>query len=446
MASFPFLALVTLAGGAVALLLAFLLDLPPFFAVLASGGLAAIFLYLRAPLMLLASLIVVRMSLDYSAEFFLLSVRDIQVSLSQLFGAGIAVLGLLLLFQKGREVRSFPLLPAFLLVIVWGTGTLLYSIDRSETLTELFRVFGLFTLGFLAFVSVETRSDAKRLLQASFLSALVPIAFSLYQFVFSIGFTDVTVSIPRIFGTFSHPNILSLFLFTEIVLAILYLRIFAESAREKWLVSGLLGIFALILFLTFARVAWLSLFVFLFLLGLVSFRRLLVPLILLPAVLYAFSPAFQERVSQSFETTPDSSIVWRQTLWNDLTLKTIQDGRALQGSGMDTFPIVSESLRGEALGSNDPHNDFVKFFVEGGAIGVLVLSAYIFLVLFALVRHFLRNKNRPELRTAFAFLILLFLTLEFAALSDNIFKNTPVAWLFFTASGAFFALSRKPKA
>jgi len=42
-------------------------------------------------------------------------------------------------------------------------------------------------------------------------------------------------------------------------------------------------------------------------------------------------------------------------------------------------------------------------------------------------------------------MFIFFLTLELSALTDNIFKNTPVQWLFFTAFGALLALSEKKK-
>jgi hypothetical protein len=47
------------------------------------------------------------------------------------------------------------------------------------------------------------------------------------------------------------------------------------------------------------------------------------------------------------------------------------------------------------------------------------------------------------MRSAFVLTGILFLVLEVAALSDNVFKNTPVQWLFFITASILFALQRK---
>ncbi|MEI9966760.1 MAG: hypothetical protein WDN67_03960 [Candidatus Moraniibacteriota bacterium] len=72
---------------------------------------------------------------------------------------------------------------------------------------------------------------------------------------------------------------------------------------------------------------------------------------------------------------------------------------------MDTFPLVSESLRGQNLGSNDPHNDFVKFFVEGGIIGLATFLLYLASLAWIIGKRALREPD-TQLRMAFGFLFL----------------------------------------
>ena len=172
---------------------------------------------------------------------------------------------------------------------------------------------------------------------------------------------------------------------------------------------------------------------------------LLFPLIFFPLILFVFSQTFQDRVLESFHPGPDSSILWRQNLWHDVTTKSIQDGNYWFGSGMDTFPIMSESLRGIYLGSNDPHNDFVKFFVEGGVVGVVIYVLYLTSILFILIKNYLRSHPKSALQLSFGMLILFFIALMLASLTDNVFKNTPVQWLFFIALGGLLALVEKRK-
>jgi O-antigen ligase len=436
-----FLAALASAGVALAMVLELSLFLP----ILISGGILALILLFRAPILLLFGLIIVRMSLDYSSQFFSVTIYNITLTLSQLLGVGIALLGIMVLILKRKSLPSFPLNFPFLVIFLWGAITLLYSLYPKNTLQELLRFFDLFALGFLAYATIETTRDFKHLLQAFFISSVLPVAFGLYQFVFNIGLVDENVSILRIFGTFSHPNVYSLYLFAMIVFGGLYLLLFAESGLERLLTLALLSLLTIVLLLTFARVAWIALFLFVFLLALFRYRLLLFPIILFPIILYVFSPSIQERVAESFRSDPDSSLVWRQTLWADVTRYSIQEDRLLLGSGMDTFPKVSESLRGTNHGPNDPHNDFVKFFVEGGIIGVIAFLTYLGSIGYLIIKRYRMSQRGSALRLAYGVLFIFFLTLELSALTDNIFKNTPVQWLFFTALGALLALSQQKK-
>lgn len=426
-------------GIVVAAVLHFSFALPLVFV----SGLLALFLLFRHPQALLFSLLIVRMSLDYSSQYFTFSFYNIHLSLSQLLGGSIAVLGLMILALYRRKLPTFPLQWPFLLLFLWGGMTFFYSIAPHTTLQELLRIFDLFVLGFLAYATIKTSTDFKRLLQTFFVSGIIPALFGLYQFIFNIGLTDENVSIPRIFGTFSHPNVFSLYLFSLIVFGSLYLLLFAKSTRGRFFTLCVLALFSSMLLLTFARVAWIALFLFIFFMTLFRYRLLLFPLILIPFVLFVFSQTFHERVIESFQSDPDSSIVWRKTLWKDVTSKAIQDNQVALGSGMDTFPLVSESVRGTDQGPNDPHNDFVKFFIEGGVVGLTVFLLYLFSLFSLLYKKFQASQKHSAQRLAFGIMIIFLITLELSSLTDNVFKNTPVQWLFFTAFGALLSVSEK---
>jgi O-antigen ligase len=124
-----------------------------------------------------------------------------------------------------------------------------------------------------------------------------------------------------------------------------------------------------------------------------------------------------------------------------MLLKTNLEDRMLLGSGIDTFRVSAEALRGERFGSNESHNDFVKFYVDGGVVGltvfVLALLAFIFPVL--RVRRLTPSHSLRNMATLIA---LLMVTLVVASLSDNVFKNTPVQWILAIVTGGFLALYR----
>lgn len=435
------LSFLTFVGITFGIALDFNLALPVVF----FSGIGLFILFRERPLVFFGILLVARMSLDYSSQYLSFTIYDITLSLSQLLGIGIALLGAYCLYLYQPKAKTFALNSPFLVMMIWGVASLSISLSPSIGISEIIRIFDLYVIALLSYLFIKNKADLQFLLKAILLSAIIPSLVALYQYINHIGFSDADVSIPRIYGTFAHPNTLSLYLFSLLVVAFIYYLLnrknFTSSQEKAFYGVSLFLIF--LLFLTFARVAWVITFFFMFLVAVIRMKKLLLPLILIPLILILLSPAFQNRISESLSPDPDSSIVWRQNLWSDVIQKTIQDDRILIGSGINTFPLFTSNLRGVLPGSNDAHNDFVKFFVEGGFIGLGILLCFyilLFEILFKTRRAF---REDPELRNIVFALTLFLLCLIIASLTDNIFKNTPVQWIFFALFGAVLALVRK---
>jgi O-antigen ligase len=395
-------------------------------------------------LSLLSILILVRMSLDSSPLHFTLPLVDISLSLSQAFGVGVALLGALLIVSERARLRSFPLVAPFGIIFFWGLFSFSYSIAPQSTAQDLLRVFDLFVIGLLAFTGTRNLRNFRSVITAILAASILPIAFGIAQFFLGIGFSDENVGAPRIFGTFAHPNVYSLFLFSIVLTSILFLTLYARIPKSRLIGGAFLALSSLALLLTFSRVAWIALFVSLVLLSLWRFRLLLVPLLLMPLILLIFSSSVRDRVDETFDPTPDSSVVWRQTLWADNIRKAEIDGRQWLGTGLETFPKASEDLRGIRFGSNEAHNDFVKFFIEGGYVGLAAFVAYLLSIISIIVLSYRRTED-PRLKTVFGFLLVFFLSMGLAMLSDNIFKNTPLWWIFFATLGAALGALRQER-
>ncbi|MBP9751716.1 MAG: O-antigen ligase family protein [Candidatus Moranbacteria bacterium] len=393
---------------------------------------------------LLFALIFARMSLDFSSQYVSISLFDVTISLSQALGIAIALVGAALIASERKRLRSFPLAVSFGIILFWGLFSLSYSIAPQTTAQDLLRVFGLFSVGFLAFISTENLRNFRSVVTVLFAASILPVALGIAQFFLGIGFSDENVSAPRIFGTFAHPNVYSLFLFSIVATTILFLAIYARFPKSRAIGWIFLGCSSLALLLTFSRVAWVALFVFLVLLALWRVRVLLLPLLLAPIVLLTFSEPVRDRVAETFDPTPDSSIVWRQTLWVDTIRMAHIDGRQWLGTGLETFPKVSENLRGIRFGSNEAHNDFVKFFIEGGYVGLAAFVLYLLSILSIITLSY-RRATDTRLKTVFGFLGILFFAMILSMTTDNIFKNTPLWWVFFALLGAALGALRRER-
>jgi len=397
-----------------------------------------------SPLWLLGGLLFIRMSLDHISQYSAVSFGEhVTLSLSQLLGMYVLIMGIATCFRYRESVARFPLFPSFLLLIAYGVFSITWSLFPLISLQEIARLISLFSIAFLAYIAVKNFRDLRVLFLLLIVSSFIPVLEAFRQWILGIGMSDSSLDVARIYGTFAHTNVLALYLYSLLVVLTLWYTLYERRIylNGRIVAFGLYGsLSALLLFVTYTRVAWIAAFLFFLVLALSRAKLLLVPLLFFPLIAFLLIPLVQERVLESFQTNPDSSLVWRADIWHDVTLKLAFDHRVLFGTGLDTFSRYAEDLRGIRFGSTDSHNDFVKFYVEGGLLGLTVF----FLFLFSLARQIYSLKTLPTAYRGTIFFFSLFaFTLVLSSLTDNIYKDTPLLWIFFILLGAFLALKKQ---
>ncbi len=397
-----------------------------------------------SPLWLLGGLLFIRMSLDHLSQYSTIAIGEyMTISLSQLLGVYLLVIGVVACFRYRKEVTHFPLFVSFLILIVYGIFSSAWSLLPLVSLQEVARLISLFSIAFLAYVSVKNFRNLRTIFLLLIFSSFVPVLEALRQWIFGIGIGDSSLDIARIYGTFAHTNVLALYLYSILVVLTLWYVLYERRIylTSRTIVFGLYGILsAFLLFVTYTRVAWIAAFVFFFMVALSRAKILLIPLIFFPIIAFLTVPLVQERILESFQTNPDSSLVWRADIWHDVTLKLAFDHRIIFGTGLDTFSRYAEDLRGIRFGSTDSHNDFIKFYVEGGLIGLAIF----FIFLLSLARQVYSLKTLPRAYQSTIFLFSLFaFTLILSSLTDNIYKDTPLLWIFFILLGSLLALKKQ---
>ena len=146
------------------------------------------------------------------------------------------------------------------------------------------------------------------------------------------------------------------------------------------------------------------------------------------------SPTIQDRVTEGFDLTPGSFLTWRINIWNDTIHQTISDKKILFGYGLGTFETVAENIRGIRFVVNAPHSEFVRSFVEGGIVGLIVFLLFSFAPLVVLYQKWKSSKNLIAKDT---FLLLLCLTGSLLLLSttDHVLRSTMVQWILWAMIG-----------
>lgn len=403
------------------------------------------------PRVFLLVLVTARMGTDFLADQLSVQIgKSFSLPLSQILGILLIVYGIaffLVNFKRGKFSR-IPALSLFVVLFLWGAFSLFYSpLDNklSLVLRECARLFGIFFLFAFSYYTIRKTAHLRSVFLIFLASSILPVLLGIYQFLFGIGYTDEAFSLPRIFGTFSHPNVFSLYLFCLIVLAFSYRKILAQSITEKYIASGLVALYGMLLVLTYTRI---SLFITLFFFALLAFiqnKKLLIPLLLFPLIAFLFAPSVQERFSDILEFRSSSSLAWRISLWQDALQSVLSQGRTFLGYGMSSFSTIVEGIRGNQLGSTDPHSDPIRFFVEGGLVGIGIY-AFMITTLFRKIRTAWKSTmGNPLLKEMFPIIFSFFAALTLAGFTDHIYSNTVIQWILWIILGATFSLARENK-
>lgn len=336
----------------------------------------------------------------------------------------LAAIGPLIRRQRGAK----PALLALLWLCIW-TGVAVHTNGAStETIREGVREASVVALAVLVYnarggVSVPA---ATRVVQ---LIGVVPALLAIYQFATHTGL-DIAGQI-RANGTFVHPNSAAIFF---AVAATVSLWRFLDNGRRRS-DALLAGLFGAALIATFSIGGLLSLFVMLITLGALrpgSMRAKLGAVAVALFLILAFlaTPLGAERISQESASNvasaergePNSSFAWRVNRWQALLPEW--ERSPLFGQGLGTT-VTAEATLSDRLAGKLPHNEYLRYLVETGIVGVATLLCGLGILIRALVR-----KRRIPGTLAAGTLNAATLALAivagclFDALADNVFTTS----------------------
>lgn len=263
---------------------------------------------------------------------------------------------------------------------------------------------------FLVLLIINTEKKLARLVQSLALLVLYLSIFGIYQFVtlahLPFSWWAVDVASRRISSLLNHPNALALLLGPIISMLLVLLLTARTWMRNKLLiVSVSFGLVAL--YLTFSRAAWLALGATIVVLGLATVhKKKIFAAAILAAILVLAIPYSRGKLFELVRGT-DPSQQNRYVLWN--AAADIIKHRPIYGAGLMGF---HEAYKAYPLGpdrvvQNYPHNFFLNFWVEIGAVGLLAMLGLLYM--FAKkIRYLWRGSWRPAaLASAAGMLVIL---------------------------------------
>ena len=392
-------------------------------------------------IILLFTLISIRTTVDYIGMYVSISLPGIgQASLSRIFGLIVIPITIFFIYKKFKEILKIPAIEMLLLIILLDIITIPITphIDIKLAIIEVLRLLGIVFIYAISYISIKSIENFRKLNYVILLSSFVSIVFTLFQLIFGIGYTDVAFSELRIMGAFTHPNVYGVYLLS-VLSSILILIVLSKSKKESLFLYIALSIQFLALTLTFTRIAWLmGLFI---ILSFVFIRNkiLVIPIILIVIMSYIMIPQIHSRLHEAITLSPDSSLVWRYNLWHDTIFYTISNKDTIFGNGTASFMNFAESIRGNLFGDLEPHNEFVKAFVENGIIGLVIFIMYNITFTFSLITSMHKTKDK-KMKNIFYILSTLFIALIIASITDHILSSTPLEWVVMALIGGAFSI------
>lgn len=352
----------------------------------------------------------------------------------------------------------------YVLLAFLGINTLLtaFSINPYPSVKEVIKLLNyllLFTIGYNFF---NTWPRFKKLLVTLVIGLLAITALGFYQGAVTGGNFE-TWSFPnRLSGPYAHPNnfafILAFLLIFLIGSALMTLRNIRLTIIS--ILIGFCGLMALIA--TMTRGAWIALFVASLLLLILVYRQrvfkwlawFIVALVIINLGYTIISAT--DVISSASQFSPiariigtnfsdDDSLRSRLLIWQDSW--GVFQAHWKTGIGLANFePAVldyRQDIYSEGLAA---HNDFIRFSVESGILGLLAFIAlgltWLITMIKSLLRSSVSNLPTPDSRLPTSRLIgsTVFtagLVLWIGLLFDNIFFLVPLNWPFWLITGAW---------
>ncbi len=314
----------------------------------------------------------------------------------------VGVTALYLLDRRLRKVRPDPggwpavcfgILAAYALIGTpvggWAVGQNMLAVGVKETV----RLSSLLALYILIVNLQRNGMKDSTLLRCMYLSLVIPAALAIWQFMFYSGagyYSLAAGAVPqgRLTGTFYHANSFGVYLAFLIILSLTLLQ-HKWHGVPRWVLLAVVGLGGFLLVFTFSRGGWGFLVVGLTARFLLRPGRILIPIALIGVVLAAsLGPRIVSRFSDLRTDVSLQRIVGHQDMQNSFEwrmynwyiLMQVGSRKPILGHGTGSTshvnPLQSVSERRQISRGFDAHNEFVRSFVEGGMVGVVVLILY----------------------------------------------------------------------
>jgi putative inorganic carbon (HCO3(-)) transporter len=339
--------------------------------------------------------------------------------------------------QQGRLPGS-PLRRALVVYVAAAVLSTLGSARPQASALEVLRILSVVAMFAVLEQMMVDEIATKQLLVAVFLSTVFPLAFTTFGYLIGSPPTEAKGSFLRVTGPFNQSNTFGRYLMIMLIFGFALYPHLSRRLRLPLIVllTGCGGF----LLLTYTRTAILGTVIGLVIVGLVQSKRLLLGLVVAAVCAVLLVPQLSGRFTSvtNLSTTGSqpngNSLVWRLNYWTEVL--PLANSNPVTGIGLNMTQYNTDAAK-------QPHNDFIRAYVEMGLIG---LGAYLatLIAMVGLGRRAVRASPPGTLDRGMA-AGFLGCAVAFVAVSAsaNVTSNVVSLWYLFAFAAAASAVVRR---
>jgi putative inorganic carbon (HCO3(-)) transporter len=338
--------------------------------------------------------------------------------------------------RQGRLPGS-PLRRALIVFAATAALSLLGSANRTAGAMELLRILAAVAMFVVLEQMLADRATMRRMLAAVYLSTLSPLGLTVAGFLSGQPRAETKGDFTRLTGTFSSSNDFGRYLALVLIFGVaMYPHL---SRRHRAALAVVLAGCTGCLLLTYTRTALIGAAIGLVVVGLLQSRRLLFAMFLLSLCAVVLVPQLSSRFTSLASTSSGSgpsgnSLEWRLGYWTEVL--PLANRNPVTGIGLNMTQYSTDAAK-------QPHNDFLRAYVETGLIG---LGAYLAMLaaLVGLGRRAVRASPPGSLdRGVAAGFLGCAVAFVAVSLTANVISNVVNLWYLFTFAAAASAVARE---
>ncbi|GAA1964607.1 hypothetical protein GCM10009817_00440 [Terrabacter lapilli] len=340
--------------------------------------------------------------------------------------------------RSGHLVPGSRLRTAMLAFLASCALSVVGSVQPQASVLEVLRIATVVMMFVVLEQLITSRTMMIRVVVTCYVAMLIPLAYTLFGIVTGSPSSEVRGSFTRLTGPFNQSNTFARYLAFLLVFGIAiypYVR-----PKLKLLFVGMLGLASVFMLLTLTRTAILGSVAGLVVLAVVQKRKGLIAglvamalaaLILLPGVAARFGTLDAQSTPEG--TPTGNTLVWRLHYWTEVI--PLANANPVTGIGLASTQYETDAAK-------QPHNDFIRAYVETGLVG---LACYV-CMLAALVGNARRAVQRAPKNTlesgVAAGALAVAVCFVLSSMAANVMSNVVSLWYLIAFAGAAAYVSR----